>query len=63
MNHSFPTRRSYKTSPTFISEQAKLETRIELPPGTHTLQLVLIDAKHNPFIPPLVSNKITISIK
>jgi hypothetical protein len=39
------------------------EARIELPPGKHTLQLVLGDAKHYPFNPPLVSNKITISIK
>ena len=39
------------------------EARIELPPGKHTLQLVLGDAKHFPFIPPLVSEKITIRIK
>ena len=39
------------------------EARIELPPGKHTLQLVLGDAKHYPFDPPLVSNKITIRIK
>ena len=39
------------------------EARIELPPGKHTLQLVLGDAKHYPFNPPLVSEKITIRIK
>jgi hypothetical protein len=39
------------------------EARIELPPGKHTLQLVLGDAKHYPFHPPLVSDKITIGIK
>jgi hypothetical protein len=39
------------------------EARIELPPGKHTLQLVLGDAKHYPFSPPLVSDKITIRIK
>jgi hypothetical protein len=39
------------------------ETRIELPPGKHTLQLVLGDAAHYPFNPPLVSDKITIRIK
>jgi hypothetical protein len=39
------------------------ESRIELPPGKHTLQLVLGDAKHYPFSPPLVSNKITIKVK
>src|ERR1043165_4531524 len=39
------------------------ETRIELPPGKHTLQLVLGDAKHYPFKPPVVSKKITILVK
>jgi len=38
------------------------EARLELPPGKHTLQLVLGDAKHYPFNPPLVSKKITITI-
>ena len=36
---------------------------IELSPGRHTLQLVLGDAKHFPFNPPLMSKKITITIK
>jgi len=39
------------------------ETYLELPRGTHTLQLVLGDAKHYPFDPPLVSNKITIRVR
>jgi hypothetical protein len=39
------------------------EGRIELPPGKHTLQLVLGDAKHYPFKPPVVSEKITVRIK
>jgi hypothetical protein len=39
------------------------EARIELAPGKHTLQLVLGDAKHYPFNPPLVSKKITITIR
>jgi hypothetical protein len=39
------------------------EARIELPPGKHTLQLVLGDAKHFPFKPPVVSKKITVFIK
>ncbi|MBN9039815.1 MAG: rod shape-determining protein RodA [Rhizobiales bacterium 62-47] len=39
------------------------EARIELPPGKHTLQLVLGDADHYPFVPPVVSKKITIRIK
>jgi hypothetical protein len=39
------------------------EARIELPPGKHTLQLVLGDNAHYPFSPPLVSSKITVKIK
>ena len=39
------------------------EARLDLPPGKHTLQLVLGDAKHYPFNPPLVSEKITITVK
>lgn len=39
------------------------EARIELPPGKHTLQLVLGDAEHYPFDPPVVSSKITVKIK
>jgi len=38
------------------------ETRIELPPGEHTLQLVLGDAKHFPFDPPVVSSRISITV-
>jgi len=39
------------------------EALIDLPPGKHTLQLVLGDAKHYPFDPPLVSDKITVTIR
>jgi hypothetical protein len=39
------------------------DARIELPPGKHTLQLLLGDAKHVPFDPPLYSKKITITVK
>jgi hypothetical protein len=38
------------------------ETVIELPPGTHTLQLLMGDADHVPHDPPLYSKKITIHI-
>lgn len=38
------------------------EARIELPPGEHTLQLVLGDAEHKPFKPPIVSKKIRITV-
>ena len=39
------------------------EARIELPPGKHTLQLVLGDGEHYPLNPPLASEKITITVK
>ena len=39
------------------------EARIELQPGKHTLQLVLGDAKHYEFNPPMISQKITITVK
>jgi hypothetical protein len=38
------------------------ETRLELKPGRHTLQLVLGDAEHKPFQPVLTSKKITILV-
>ena len=39
------------------------ETVIELPPGRHTLQLVMGDADHVPHDPPVVSKKITIQVR
>jgi hypothetical protein len=39
------------------------EAHLELAPGKHTLQLVLGDAKHYPFNPPLVSERLTVTIK
>lgn len=39
------------------------EARLDLPRGTHTLQLVLGDYKHRIFDPPVVSKKITIRIR
>ena len=38
------------------------EARIELSPGKHTLQLVVGDAKHLNFDPPVVSEKIMITV-
>lgn len=38
------------------------ETRLELPRGRHTLQLVLGDSLHIPFDPPVVSHKISITV-
>ncbi len=39
------------------------ETKIELPPGTHTLQLLLGDDRHVPHDPPIVSDQITITVQ
>lgn len=39
------------------------ETSIELAPGTHTLQLLLGDMNHMPHDPPILSEKITITVK
>ena len=39
------------------------EARIELPPGMHTLQLLLGDMNHVPHKPPIVSKKITITVR
>lgn len=36
---------------------------LDLAPGTHTLQLVLGDRLHRPHDPPLISDKITITVK
>jgi len=39
------------------------ETVIELPPGTHTLQLIMGDKDHIPHNPPVYSKKITITVR
>jgi len=39
------------------------ETRLELAPGTYTLQLLLGDFAHRPHKVPVVSEKITITVK
>lgn len=39
------------------------EAYIDLPPGTHTLQLLMGDANHVPFDPPVMSKKITIHVE
>ena len=31
-------------------------------PGNHTLQLVLADGGHVPFTPPVVSDKVTVTV-
>jgi hypothetical protein len=39
------------------------ETMLELPPGKHTLQLLMGDDKHIPHNPPVYSKKITVYVK
>lgn len=39
------------------------ETELELPPGKHTLQLLMADGSHVPQDPPLYSKKITIYVQ
>ena len=39
------------------------ETMVTLPPGTHTLQLLLADYQHVPHNPPVYSEQITITVK
>jgi len=39
------------------------ETTLTLPPGTHTLQLLLGDHEHIPHQPPVMSKKITIYVR
>lgn len=43
--------------------KGQTETRITLTPGTHTLQLLLADRNHIPHNPPVMSRKITITVK
>jgi Domain of unknown function (DUF4399) len=42
--------------------KGQTETTLELAPGRHTLQLVLGDKNHIPHNPPVVSDKITITV-
>jgi hypothetical protein len=43
--------------------KAQTETTLTLPPGKHTLQLLLADQNHIPHNPPVLSKKITITVK
>lgn len=42
--------------------KGQTEVTLELPPGTHTLQLVLGDHGHVPHVPPVVSDVVTITV-
>lgn len=39
------------------------QTGIELPPGEHSLQLIMGDQAHIPHDPPVMSEKITVTVK
>ncbi|MEQ9104146.1 MAG: DUF4399 domain-containing protein [Rhodothermales bacterium] len=39
------------------------ETVLDLPPGEHTLQLILGDFAHTPHDPPVVSERVTITVQ
>ena len=43
--------------------KGQTETTVDLPAGTHTLQLVLADWTHIPHNPPVMSDRITITVK
>ena len=43
--------------------KGQTETTVTLSPGKHTLQLLLADANHIPHSPPVISKKITITVK
>lgn len=43
--------------------QGQNEAEITLPPGVHTLQLLLGDANHVPHDPPVISAPITITVQ
>jgi hypothetical protein len=43
--------------------KGQTETQLSLPPGRHTLELLFADSTHHSFDPPLVSKKITITVR
>lgn len=43
--------------------KGQTEVKLELEPGSHTLQLLLGDYRHVPHNPPIFSNKITIFVQ
>ncbi|MCB1859159.1 MAG: DUF4399 domain-containing protein [Gammaproteobacteria bacterium] len=44
-------------------DRGETDTLLELPTGRHTLQLLLGDEQHEPQDPPLISEKITITVQ
>jgi hypothetical protein len=58
MNESIPNDRNH-----LHFGAGETEARIELPPGKHTLQLLLGDQDHRPHDPPVYSRQITITVR
>ena len=58
LNEEIPTSKNYRH---FGAGQS--EVMLELPPGRHTLQLIMGDHNHVPHNPPLISDKITITVR
>lgn len=50
-------------SPPIHFGKGQTQTTIELEPGTHTLQLILGNYLHIPHTPPVISEKITITVE
>jgi hypothetical protein len=44
-------------------DEGETETMLDLPPGIHSLQLLLGDENHEPQDPPLISKKIYITVE
>lgn len=58
MDEEIPSNKNYRH---FGAGQS--EILLELPPGRHTLQLLFADHNHVPHNPPLVSRKVTVTVK
>lgn len=43
--------------------KGQTETEVTLPPGKHTLQLLVGDKNHVPLDPPVISEKVTVTVK
>ena len=43
--------------------KGQTETVLNLAPGRHTLQLLLADSNHLPHQPPVISNRVTITVE
>ena len=58
MDHEIPSDRNH-----LHFGAGETETMIELPPGRHTLQLLMGDDRHMPHDPPVYSRRISITVR